>query len=94
LLFSTNQLAAWGLKHINSLSLTVPDDLAIISFDDTEALDLFYTPLTLIKQPLQEMGRTATKILLDSLGKKCDTVQVSLQAELIIRESTKASKPA
>jgi LacI family transcriptional regulator len=89
LLFSTNQLAAWGLKHINSLSLTVPDDLAIISFDETEALDLFYSPITYIKQPLQEMGREATKILLDNFGKKSEPVQISLPAELIIRESTK-----
>lgn len=94
LLFSTNQLAAWGLKHINSLPLTVPDDLAIISFDETEALDLFYSPITYIKQPLQELGRAATKILLDNFGKKCETVQLSLPAELIIRESTKATKPA
>lgn len=94
MLFSTNRLAAWGLKYINSLPIKVPADLAIISFDETEALDLFYSPLTSIKQPLQEMGRAATKILLDSFGKSCETVQISMRAELIIRESTKVSKPA
>lgn len=90
LLFSSNMLAGWGLKYINSLPIKVPADLAIISFDETEASDLFYSPLTYIKQPLQEMGRTATKILLDNIGKNQELTEVNLNAELIVRESTKA----
>jgi len=88
LLFSSNIIAGWGLKHINSLDITVPDQLAIISFDESEALDLFYAPLTYIKQPLQEMGQAAIKILLQCIGTHNKLAQVSMEARLIVREST------
>jgi len=88
LLFSSNIFAGWGLKHINSLDIKVPDQLAIISFDESEALDLFYAPLTYIKQPLQEMGQAAIKILLQRIGKNIKLAQVSMEARLIVRDST------
>jgi len=94
ILFSSNTLAASGLKHINSLGIKVPDELAIITFDETEALDLFYAPLTYIKQPLQEMGQMATKILLKSIGKSNEPVQLNIEAKLVIRESTKTQIPS
>jgi LacI family transcriptional regulator len=84
----SNSIAAHALKYINSLPVKVPRDLAIVSFDETEALDLFYSPLTYIKQPLREMGQMATKILLDAIEKDNAVRQVDLKAELIIRQST------
>jgi len=94
LLFASNIIAAHGLRYINSLPLKVPDDLAIASFDETEALDLFYAPLTYVKQPLQEMGKKATAILLDSIGAKNNITQVDMEAELVIRASTRRNKAA
>jgi LacI family transcriptional regulator len=49
---------------------------------------LFYAPLTYIKQPLQEMGQAAIKILLQSIGTNNKLAQVSMEARLIVREST------
>jgi len=92
LLFSTNTLAVAGLRYINSLNIKVPGELAIISFDQTEAFDLFYAPLTYIKQPLHEIGQMATKILLENIGKHNEPVQLNIRAELVIRESTEAQK--
>jgi LacI family transcriptional regulator len=89
LLFSSNTIAAWGLKWLNSIDVKVPDQLAVISFDESEALDLFYAPLTYIKQPLQEMGQAAIKILLDNIMKSHKPVQVNMEAGLVIRESTR-----
>ncbi len=91
LLFSSNTLAVAGLKYINSLSLKVPRDLAIISFDETEAFDLFYAPLTYIKQPLQELGQMATRILLQNIEKTQELTQLNIDAKLIPRESTRVS---
>ena len=90
ILFGSNTLAVAGLKYINSLGVKVPGDLAIISFDETEAFDLFYAPLTYIKQPMQEMGQMATRILLQNIGNAGDLTQVNLPAMLIKRESTRA----
>jgi LacI family transcriptional regulator len=92
ILFGSNILAAKALKYINTLSIIVPDDLAIISFDETAAFDLFYSPITFIRQPLQEMGRLATKILFDTMSTSQSTVQISLPATLVMRDSTRAMK--
>ena len=88
LLFSSNTIAAMGLKHLNSLGIKIPDQLAVISFDESEAFDLFYAPLTFIKQPLQEMGQTAIKVLLETIGKNNKLTQINIEADLVIREST------
>ncbi len=88
LLFGSNTIAVAGLKHLNSIGVKVPGELAIISFDETEAFDLFYAPLTYIKQPLQEMGEIATRILLDQICKKGECTQLNMPATLITREST------
>lgn len=89
ILFGSNSIAVHGVKYINSLALKVPKDLSIISFDETEALDLFYAPITYIKQPMREMGQQATNILLDTLSKTKKIVQANLQAELVVRASTR-----
>ena len=88
LVFASNIIAAHGLKFINTLSINVPDDLAIVSFDETEALDLFYAPLTYIKQPLREMGAMATKILLENIGSNNRITQVDMEPELVVRASS------
>ena len=92
LVFSSNIIAAYGLKLINTLPVRVPDDLAIVSFDETEALDLFYAPLTYIKQPLREMGAMATKILLENIGSNNRITQVDMEPELVVRASSIRNK--
>ena len=92
LVFSSNIIAAHGLKLINTLPVRVPDNLAIVSFDETEALDLFYAPLTYIKQPLREMGAMATKILLENIGSNNRITQVDMEPELIVRASSVKNK--
>ncbi|GAA4466293.1 substrate-binding domain-containing protein [Nibrella saemangeumensis] len=88
LLFTNNTVALHGLKYLQSLRLRIPDDLAIVCFDETDALDLFYTPITHIRQPLREIGQQATRILLETIDKTNKITQVNLQAELVVREST------
>ena len=89
ILFASNILATAGLKYIYSLGIKVPDDLAIVSFDQADTSDLFYAPLTYLKQPVQEMGEIATGILLKNIGKREEkTHQVNLEAALVIRHST------
>ncbi|GAO41589.1 LacI family DNA-binding transcriptional regulator [Flavihumibacter petaseus] len=87
LLFASNTLCATGLRHLNRLSLRVPDDLAIVTYDETESLDLFYAPLTYLRQPLPEMGRQAIDILLKAMENRQQTVQCQMEATLIPRAS-------
>ncbi len=92
LLFTSNTLAIFGLKYIHSKGIKIPDDLALVTFDEIDASDLFYAPLTYLKQPVEEMGQMATKILLETIDGKKEITKVSLDATLIIRESTRQAQ--
>jgi len=67
------------------LPIKIPDELLIVSFDESESLDLFRSPIDYIKQPLRELGEESVRLLLQSIGKKSVITQVNLQAELVIR---------
>ncbi len=94
LLFASNTLAIHGLKHINSLNIKIPDELAILSFDETDAFDLFYAPVTFLKQPLEEMGKSATQLLLGIIEQEASITQINREATLVIRASTLNTKPS
>ena len=86
--FGTNRLATTALKYINNLRLKVPEDIALIGFDETEAFDFFRSPLTYIKQPLQSMGEIAVNMLLSDIKTKTHAEKVVMNGELVIRESS------
>jgi LacI family transcriptional regulator len=71
--------------------LRVPQDLSIVGFDDLPVARWISPPLTTVRQPLTEMGRTAASMLGDLIdGKPLPTRRVELSTELIVRESTAA----
>ena len=90
-LFSFNDVAAIGaIRGLRDAHLRVPEDVSVIGFDDIRAA-AFHTPsLTTIRQPLEEMGRTAARIVLSRLRNKDEYGdQVAMEPELIVRESTR-----
>lgn len=86
--FTSNLLTVSGLKYIISLGIKVPDQLAIVGFDETDAFDLFYAPVSYVKQPMAELGRESVKLLLNSIEKKENIESVELETELVIRNSS------
>lgn len=88
LYLTTNRLGMFALKYINSKKIKVPQDLAVISFDETEFLDLFSTPVTQLRQPLFEMGQAATRILIESIDNIHKISQLNLQPLLLIKGSS------
>lgn len=88
LLFSTNVLALWGLKYLKNHDIRIPEDLAIVAFDETDFYDLFYVPITYVQQPLNEIGREAVIALLMQMQDKNSIVQKNLETHLVIRASS------
>lgn len=88
ILFASNELSRYGLKYIVTLPLKVPDDLAIISFDESDAAELFYSPITYIKQPIREIGEAAIKIILENIEDNNKLTQLSLLPEFILQKSS------
>lgn len=89
-LFGSNIIAMHSLKYINSLSLKVPNDLAIVSLDQAEMLDIFYSPVTYVKQPLEEIGQLPIKALLETIKNATAITEIKLKAELVIQQSSEA----
>lgn len=86
--FATNSLAVAGLKKINEYGIKVPEELAIISFDESDAFDFFYSPVTYVSQSVADIGKEAVKLVvsrLDNKGSKAASIIV--EAKLIVRES-------
>jgi LacI family transcriptional regulator len=89
LLFGSNTLAMYGLKAIRDLNILIPEQVAVVTFDETDTYNLFYVPLTYIKQPLAEIGKQATEALLKCLQEHQPlTLQVNLNAELVVQKSS------
>ncbi len=81
-------MAVAGLKEVIKLGIIVPDDVAIISFDESEAFDFFYSPITYVSQSLTDIGNEAVKLILNKLHNKSTTnSNVIVEAELIVRDS-------
>lgn len=88
LFFASNKLSTFGLKYLNTLSLKVPQDLALCSFDESDATELFYAPLTHVRQPLQQMGQEAVSRLLQVIAGDKKVHQKLLATELILGQSS------
>lgn len=93
---ASDTMAIGAIRAINEAGLSVPDDIAIIAFDDLPSASYANPPLTTVRQPISEMGATAVKLLLDQFeDPEKSVVQVRLPTQLVIRSSCGASaRPA
>ena len=89
---ASDELARGAIEAARSLGLSVPEDLSIVGFDDTEIARIASPPLTTVRQPLQEMGAVALRTALRLVaGEKIDSNHVELATELVVRASTAAA---
>lgn len=89
-IFASNDLMAMGvLRAARELSLSVPDKLSVIGFDDIE-LAAFTTPaMTTIHIPKGEIGQASARLLLDRIDDPARPIEKHVvEIELVVREST------
>ncbi|GAB1818823.1 LacI family DNA-binding transcriptional regulator [Herbidospora sp. RD11066] len=88
--FAANDGQAIGVYHAaHQLGLRIPEDLSVVGFDDMPAWRAAIPPLTTVRQPLIEMGATATTMLINlAEGEPLLQRRVELGTELMIRGST------
>ncbi|WP_116131929.1 LacI family DNA-binding transcriptional regulator [Tropicimonas sp. IMCC34043] len=89
-IFAANDLSALGaMAAIREAGLQVPQDISVVGFDDIPLAHQMHPPLTTVRQPLQEMGRSAVNMLLPLiLGLDLPSRQTVLPNELVVRGST------
>ncbi len=93
-IFAGNDLQAMGVyKALYLRNIHVPERMSVIGFDDIPLTTIVSPSLTSVRQPLFEMGRVATSMLLHLIaGEPLDSIRVLLPTTLITRESC-ASPP-
>ena len=89
-LFTVNSLIAEGaLQAIRERNLSIPDDIALVSFDETTWSSLVQPAITLIAQPTYEIGKTAAELLIQRIADPGrPTRQVILKGQLLVRGSS------
>jgi LacI family transcriptional regulator len=85
-LFASNIIATSCLSRLNQLPIRVPGDIRVVCFDETSSLDLFYAPLTCIRQPMQQMGKAAIDILVEHMSHEKEATRLKIPGELIVRD--------
>lgn len=90
-IFATNYLGVHGLEALNRLGRRIPEDMAVVSFDDSDLSRLYSPPITVVAQPIEAMAENIIVTLLTALGdssKSSTVTQSLLTPQLLIRESS------
>ncbi|MDQ0585473.1 DNA-binding LacI/PurR family transcriptional regulator [Streptomyces rishiriensis] len=93
--FCANDLLALGvLQALYEAGLRVPDDIAVVGYDDIEFAASAVVPLTSVRRPAVAMGRQAGRLLIEETaagGSLHEHTHVVLRPELVVRRSTMAA---
>ncbi|MGP3984558.1 LacI family DNA-binding transcriptional regulator [Streptomyces sp. KR80] len=90
--FCANDLLALGvLQTLYGAGVRVPEEMALVGYDDIEFAAAAAVPLTSVRQPAFRMGRTAAELLIEETGERAgehEHQRIVLQPELVVRGST------
>ncbi len=87
---ANNRVAVTCLEVLNRLNIKVPQDVALVSFDDMDLFKFCYPPITAIAQPINEISKHAVDLLLQHIENKDakpPMQQIVLETSLAIRRS-------
>ncbi len=89
---ANNFIAVGALRALREANLPVPEAISVVTFDDLPESMLVDPFLTVVRQPAYEIGRQATRLLLDRLSDKAaaEPREIILPTQLIIRRSSAA----
>ena len=88
-IFASNDVSALGvMEAARDHGLRIPTDLSVVGFDDIPQAEHAHPALTTVRQPLEEMGRVAARLLLTAIRDPERThTRVELPTDLIVRAS-------
>jgi len=89
-IFAANDAMAIGcMRHLKSRGMRIPEDVALVGFDDIEMSSHIEPHLTTVRVFKEEMGKIAVQRVVDSIAAKTKTIVTThVPVELIVREST------
>ena len=90
-IFCANDLLAYGvIRGLLNQEIAIPQEMAVVGYDDIELASLGIIPLTTIRQPKYELGLSAAQLLLDEVQQPevHQHRQIVYQPELVVRASS------
>jgi LacI family transcriptional regulator len=92
--FCANDLLALGaLQQFTLAGVAVPDEVAIVGYDDIDFAAAASVPLTSVRQPRDKLGRRAAELLIaETLEEDHDHQGISFLPELVVRASTRGER--
>jgi LacI family transcriptional regulator, galactose operon repressor len=94
--FCANDLVALGvMAEVRERGISIPDDLALVGYDDAAYSVIAAVPLSSVRQPREEMGHTAAELLFEEIAHAADHQhrQLTFGPELVVRGSSQ-NQPA
>ena len=81
-----------SIRAIQSLNLSIPEDISLICFDQISGYDIFQPKITCITQPIKLLGEYSITALIDKIKEqgKSKQVKIILKPELVLGESCKS----
>jgi len=84
---ASDLMAAGALRALRAAGRRVPEDVAVVGFEDSAVARYAQPPLTTVRQPIEEMGRQATRLLLAQVAGQAGGMHLILDTELVVRAS-------
>jgi len=85
---ASDNMAVGALRAIHDRGLRVPDDVALIGYDDLPLAARANPPLTSVHQPIADMGAHAVRVLVEQIRHQGPATSVRLPARLVVRASS------
>jgi DNA-binding LacI/PurR family transcriptional regulator len=85
---ASDLMAAGALRALRTAGRRVPEDVAVVGFEDSAVARYAQPPLTTVRQPIEEMGRQATRLLLTEVAGGRGRMRLILDVDLVVRAST------
>ena len=90
--FVASDVVAFGaVQAIQAHGLRIPDDIAVVGFDDVPLASFCTPPLTTVRMPAIAMGARAGELLVERIGGEPATKHLWLETELVVRRSSQRS---
>jgi LacI family transcriptional regulator len=85
----SNQNALGALRALAERNLQIPRDISLVTFDDTPFAQFLACPLSVIRQDVETIGRTAAELLIDQIrtGRKPSQQLFQIPVEFLVRDS-------
>lgn len=88
--FTTSKLTILGIECLRDRGISIPEQVAVISFDDLDAFKVTFTPISAVVQPVEQMSKRAIQLLIreiEGLSNDSSDKKNVFEVDFVFRES-------